>query len=178
MERMLYDFLKKPILPFFLLVLLLSLAHGASPKTLEPTPSTRHHFVLVHGSCHGEWSWYKLVRLLRSSGHEVMALDLAASGVDQRQASSLKSISDYFQPLMELMASLNSSQRVLLVGQSMGGLAISQAMERFPRKISVAVFVTATMPGPSLSVSISIMRDPFFSYWFRFSGSSMLRISI
>ncbi|XP_031383203.1 salicylic acid-binding protein 2-like [Punica granatum] len=107
-----------------------------------------------------------------------MALDLAASGVDQRQASSLKSISDYFQPLMELMASLNSSQRVLLVGQSMGGLAISQAMERFPRKISVAVFVTATMPGPSLSVSISIMRDPFFSYWFRFSGSSMLRISI
>ncbi|EXB63678.1 hypothetical protein L484_027021 [Morus notabilis] len=35
------------------------------------------HFVLVHGSCHGGWSWYKLVPLLKSAGHAVTALDLA-----------------------------------------------------------------------------------------------------
>ena len=52
------------------------------------------HFVLVHGSCHGGWSWYKLVPLLKSAGHNVTAIYLAGSGVDPRQVSNLTSISD------------------------------------------------------------------------------------
>ncbi|GLT49958.1 hypothetical protein SLA2020_234790 [Shorea laevis] len=27
------------------------------------------HFILVHGVCHGAWSWYKLKPLLESAGH-------------------------------------------------------------------------------------------------------------
>lgn len=129
----------------FLLILFFS-AKSDPPKTAK-------HFVLVHGSCHGGWSWYKLVPLLKSTGHAVTALDLAASGVDLRQPKDLRSISDYFGPLTELMEALPANERVVLVGHSLGGLAISQAMERFPAKISVAVFVTAQMPGPSLNIS-------------------------
>lgn len=51
------------------------------------------------------------------------------------------------------MAALPPDERVILVGHSLGGLAVSQAMERFPSKISVAVFVTALMPGPNLNIS-------------------------
>nr|GLL47382.1 polyneuridine-aldehyde esterase-like [Ipomoea trifida] len=51
------------------------------------------------------------------------------------------------------MAALPSTERVILVAHSLGGLAISKAMETFPQKISVAVFVTAIMPGPSLNIS-------------------------
>ncbi|KAI3704679.1 hypothetical protein L1987_74906 [Smallanthus sonchifolius] len=40
-----------------------------------------------------------------------------------------------------------SCDRVVLVGHSYGGLAISLAMERFPHIVSVAVFVTAYMPN-------------------------------
>ncbi|KAA8536157.1 hypothetical protein F0562_028635 [Nyssa sinensis] len=129
-------------------------ATGSEPPPLAAGNSGKH-FVLVHGSCHGAWSWYKLVALLRSSGHRVTALDLAASGIDRRQVKEIPSISDYFRPVRDFMASLplHERERVILVGHSFGGLAISQAMETFPEKISVAVFVTALMPGPTLNIS-------------------------
>nr|GMD90472.1 salicylic acid-binding protein 2-like [Ipomoea batatas] len=111
------------------------------------------HFVLVHGACHGAWSWYKVVAMLRSSGHNVTALDLGASGINPLQALQIPHQSDYFRPLMLFMAALPSTERVILVAHSLGGLAISKAMETFPQKISVAVFVTAIMPGPSLNIS-------------------------
>ncbi|KAK9988261.1 hypothetical protein SO802_028500 [Lithocarpus litseifolius] len=120
--------------------------------TKEP-PRTGKHFVLIHGSCLGAWSWYKLVTLLKSSGHNVTALDLAASGINPLQANDLQSSFDYFKPLRDFMEALPSHERVILVGHSLGGLAISQAMEYFPSKISVAVFVTALMPGPTLNIS-------------------------
>ncbi|CAK9186917.1 unnamed protein product [Ilex paraguariensis] len=88
-----------------------------------------------------------------SAGHNVTALDLAASGVDPKQVKDVPSISDYFQPLMDFLVSLPSHERVILVGHSLGGLAISHAMERFPEKIFVAVFVSALMPGPTLNIS-------------------------
>ncbi|XP_062018541.1 methyl jasmonate esterase 1-like [Rosa rugosa] len=141
-------------IPF--LTILLCLAN----KTLASSLSDKKHFVLVHGSCHGAWSWYKIVTLIRSSGHNVTALDLAASGVDPQQANDLQSISDYFKPLRDFMEALPQHERVILVGHSLGGLAISQAMERFPSKISVAVFVAALMPGPNLNIS-TLQQESF-----------------
>ncbi|KAL7194131.1 hypothetical protein ACSBR1_034531 [Camellia fascicularis] len=107
------------------------------------------HFVLVHGICHGAWCWYKLATLLRAAGHRVTAFDLGGYGVDPRRLNEMASISDYLQPLMEFMASLpiHDDEKVVLVGHNYGGLDISPAMERFPEKISVGVFITAYMPS-------------------------------
>ncbi|EOX91304.1 Methyl esterase 10, putative [Theobroma cacao] len=106
----------------------------------------KQHFVLVHGACHGAWCWYKLVSLLKTAGHQVTALDLGASGVDPRRLEESTCISDYLQPLMDFLASLPEPGKVILVGHSYAGLCISLAMERFPNKISVAVFIAAYMP--------------------------------
>ncbi|XP_057964839.1 methyl jasmonate esterase 1-like [Malania oleifera] len=144
------------------LLLSLQLNHNvarAAPYKPPPGPgpgrttTVTRHFVLVHGACLGAWSWYKLVPLLKSSGHNVTAVDLAASGIDPAQADDLRFMSAYFRPLMDFMAALPPRQRVILVSHSFGGLAISKAMERFPEKIAAAVFVTALMPGPSLNIS-------------------------
>ncbi len=35
-------------------------------------------FVLIHGACHGAWCWHKMIPLLVSRGHRVMAPDLPA----------------------------------------------------------------------------------------------------
>ncbi|XP_010263778.1 PREDICTED: methylesterase 10-like [Nelumbo nucifera] len=104
------------------------------------------HFVLVHGAGQGAWCWYKLAMLLKSGGHRVTALDLAASGVDPKQLNQVSSVFEYVQPLMDLMASLPPDERVILVGHSLGGIAISLAMESFSEKIAAGVFVTAIMP--------------------------------
>ncbi|TXG47776.1 hypothetical protein EZV62_027070 [Acer yangbiense] len=109
------------------------------------------HFVLVHGACHGAWCWYKVATLLKTAGHRITALDMAASGTHPSQLHDIPSMSDYFKPLMECMASLPPEERVILVGHSMGGYCISAAMESFPHKVSVAVFCTAFMPSPDLT---------------------------
>ena len=105
------------------------------------------HFVLVHGACHGSWCWYKLVTLLKQAGHRVTALDLGACGINPKQLNEIISIWDYVQPLMDFIASLPQGETVILVGHSYSGLCISLAMESFPEKISLAVFVTAYMPN-------------------------------
>ncbi|WMV12960.1 hypothetical protein MTR67_006345 [Solanum verrucosum] len=76
-------------------------------------------FVLVHTGGHGAWSWYKIAVLMKSSGHNVTALDLGASGNNPKQALDIPSFSDYLSPLMEFMASLPLDKNVVLVGHSL-----------------------------------------------------------
>ncbi|CAI0429525.1 unnamed protein product [Linum tenue] len=131
----------------------------------EKKQSRLHHFVLVHGACHGAWCWYKVVPLLKQAGYKVTALDLAASGIHPKQATKLGSVSDYLAPLMELMTSLTGGgkeEKVILVGHSMGGVGISAAMEKFAEKVAVAVFVTAFMPAPHPGVGYSLPREEGF----------------
>ncbi|KAF2295148.1 hypothetical protein GH714_031702 [Hevea brasiliensis] len=75
---------------------------------------TKKHFILVHGSCHGAWCWYKAVPLLKLAGHNVTALDLGSCGVNPKQLDEVSSIYDYVQPLMEVMASLPPDEKIFL----------------------------------------------------------------
>ncbi|KAL8117570.1 methyl jasmonate esterase 1-like [Apium graveolens] len=127
------------------------------------TEKREEHYVLVHGGCHGAWCWYKVATLLRSEGHKVTALDLAACGINSKQAQEVKSNLEYYEPLMEFMANLSADEKVILVGHSFGGQGLSLAMESFPEKISVAVFVAALMPGPDHSISQEMKKGLFES---------------
>ncbi|WOL16996.1 methylesterase 3-like [Canna indica] len=106
----------------------------------------KRHIILVHGACHGAWSWYKVATHLRSAGHRVTAPDLVASGVDERRFEDLRTFTEYTQPLLGILSSLPPGERVILVGHSLGGLSIAFAMDEFPEKIAAGVFVTALMP--------------------------------
>ncbi|KAG7582501.1 Alpha/Beta hydrolase fold [Arabidopsis suecica] len=133
-----------------ILVILISLYY-------RPISATQHglvHFVLVHGAGHGAWCWYKLIPILKSQGHNVTAVNLAASGIDLRRAETLRSVAEYIGPLMGLMESLGEDEKVILVAHSLGGLAISKAMEMFYKKVHMAIFVTALMPGPTFNFSL------------------------
>ncbi|KAI3665735.1 hypothetical protein L6452_44365 [Arctium lappa] len=105
------------------------------------------HFVLVHGACHGAWCWFKLKPLLESAGHRVSAFDLSASGTNTKLIQQVTSLSDYTLPLLEFMATtIPAEEKVVLVGHSLGGMNIALAMEKFPEKVAIAVFLTAFMP--------------------------------
>ncbi|KAG9440752.1 hypothetical protein H6P81_020917 [Aristolochia fimbriata] len=123
--------------------------------------SRRKHFVLVHGVCAGGWCWFKLVALLRSEGHRVTAIDMAASGSRRESISDVRNFRDYSKPLMDLLESdLHEGETVILVGHSLGGLNLPFAMESFPEKISAAVFVTGLMPDCSAPPS-SVLNQLF-----------------
>lgn len=125
------------------------------------------HFVLVHGACHGAWCWYKLVRLLRRLGHRVTALDLGGCGVNPGPLCEIATIDDYVKPLMDFMRSIDpkhDDEKVILVGHSFGGIAISLAMENFPEKILVALFVSAYMPNCS-SPPLTILQEVSNSFF-------------
>ncbi|XP_027061065.1 polyneuridine-aldehyde esterase [Coffea arabica] len=104
------------------------------------------HFVLVHGACHGAWCWYKLKPLLESAGQRVTAIDLSASGINPKRLEEVYTLEDYSSPLLELIASIPPNEKVVLVGHSYGGMNLALAMENYPEKISVAIFVTALVP--------------------------------
>lgn len=108
--------------------------------------NSQKHFVLVHGAGHGAWCWYKIKPRLESAGHKVTALDNAGSGIDTKSIEDFHSLEEYSEPLLQFIGSLAPQEKVILVGHSLGGMNLSVAMEKFPEKISAAVFLTAFLP--------------------------------
>ncbi|KAD7117817.1 hypothetical protein E3N88_05085 [Mikania micrantha] len=110
------------------------------------TGDQQTHFVLVHGACHGAWCWFKLKPLLEAAGHRVSAFDLSASGINTKTIQQVATLSEYSKPLLEFMTTIPPEEKVVLVGHSLGGMNVSLAMEKFPEKVAVGVFLTAFMP--------------------------------
>ncbi|XP_013746970.2 methylesterase 7 [Brassica napus] len=102
-------------------------------------------FVLVHGLCHGAWSWYKVKPILEAAGHTVTAVNLAASGINTTRLEEIQTLEDYCKPLLDVLSSADED-KVVLVAHSMGGISAAFATDIFPHKISAIVFVTSFMP--------------------------------
>jgi pimeloyl-ACP methyl ester carboxylesterase len=127
---------------------------GGEKKKSKKMESRKQHFILVHGAWHGAWCWYKVATLLKSAGHDVTALDMAACGVHAKRITEVESFVEYSEPLLQVLESVPDDERVILVGHSFGGLSLALAMERFPQKISVAVFASAALPRVGSPLSI------------------------
>ncbi|GJU24608.1 salicylic acid-binding protein 2-like protein [Tanacetum coccineum] len=92
-------------------------------------------------------------------GHRVSAFDLLASGTNTKVIQQVHTLSDYTMPLLEFMATLLPEEKVVLVGHSFGGMSISLAMEKFPEKISLAIFLSAYMPDYVHKASFVLNKD-------------------
>ncbi|KHN00594.1 Polyneuridine-aldehyde esterase [Glycine soja] len=106
----------------------------------------RKHYVLVHGACHGAWCWYKLKPRLESEGHKVTVLNHAASGINMKKIEDVGTFSEYTEPLLQLLDTIPSNEKVVLVSHSLGGMSIAIAMEKFQEKVAVGVFLAAFAP--------------------------------
>lgn len=104
-------------------------------------------FVLIHGLCHGAWTWYKVKPQLEAAGHCVTAVDLASSGINMTRLEEIQTLEDYCKPLLEFLSSLCSDEeKVILVAHSMGGISAALAADIFPCKVAAIVFLTSFMP--------------------------------
>jgi pimeloyl-ACP methyl ester carboxylesterase len=70
--------------------------------------------MLVHGLAHGSWCWSRTKADLTDRGHEVVAVDLPLTGLDDDAAAVRGALDDW-------------GQNAVLVGHSYAGLVISKA---------------------------------------------------
>ena len=132
------------------------------------------HFVLVHGACHGAWSWYKIKPLLEAAGHRVTPLDMAASGMDSRVIQNVHSMEEYSEPLLKYLDGLPPNEKVILVGHSLGGFNLAVAMEKYSDKIAVAVFLAAFVPDTQHKPSYVLSQVPLFYFLSKFFSFVLL----
>jgi len=97
-------------------------------------------FVLIHGSWHGAWCWYKIVPRLQAAGHKAVAPDLPAHGRDWREHKHV-ALDTYVDRICEILDA--QGEPVILVAHSRGGMTVSQAAEERPDKISKLVYLAA-----------------------------------
>ncbi|HEU5350086.1 MAG TPA: alpha/beta fold hydrolase [Terracidiphilus sp.] len=106
-------------------------------------------YLLIHGAWHGGWCWRKVVPLLEAKGHTVVAPDLPGHGDDTTPAATvtLKSYADRICQIVSAQA-----EPVILLGHSMGGVAITQAAEDCPAHVRALAYLCAFLPrnGDSL----------------------------
>jgi pimeloyl-ACP methyl ester carboxylesterase len=105
-------------------------------------------FVLIHGAFHGGWCWDRVKPLLEAKGHTVIAPDLPSHGDDPARPEDV-TLDDYVSRVGSVLQS--TSEPVVLVGHSLGGVTITQSGENYAERISKLVYLTAAIPGDGQS---------------------------
>lgn len=130
-------------------------------------------YVLIHGAWHGAWAWDHVRPILEAAGHRVVAPDLPGLGDDTTPLPqvTLKAYAD-----VVAAAIAAAGEPVVLVGHSMGGLAITQAAELDPRGIARLVYVCAFMIRDGETLLQHALNDPGTDVprFFRFSDDQSI----
>ncbi len=117
-------------------------------------------FVLVHGAWHGAWCWEEVVPLLESRGtDQVIALDLPGHGEDNTE-SKYVTLASYGEAICEVLSEIDEDKEVILVGHSLGGMAISAAAEGCSNRIDRLVYLAAFLPRDGESLLAIDGRNP------------------
>ena len=105
-------------------------------------------FALVHGSWHDAWCWHRVTPHLEHAGHDVVAMDLP---IDDTSAT----FDDYADVVC---TSLEGCGDVVLVGHSLGSLAIPLVAARRP--VRHLVYLCAYAPDIGRSLADQLASDP------------------
>jgi pimeloyl-ACP methyl ester carboxylesterase len=129
---------------------LVSACGGASAATEASTtspvaqsfPTQRETIVLLHGSWHGSWCWYKVRPLLLAAGYDTLTPTL--TGLAERSgygslSVGLRSHANEVARFLEI----NNLSNVVLVGHSYSGLILSEVAETMSSRIKRLVYLDA-----------------------------------
>jgi len=111
--------------------------------TTDETADPMSTYILIHGAMHGAWCWERVIPLLQSSGHAVIAPDLPGHGADRTPRAAV-TLAHYVACVSELLEA--AAEPVVLVGHSMGGMVVSAALDAWPAKVRHLVYISAVVP--------------------------------
>lgn len=106
--------------------------------------------LLVHGSCHGAWCWDLLIPELIARDVTARALDLPGHGQDRTPPGEV-TLDLYAEAVVSTMRDMGG--KVVLLGHSAGGYAISAAATRAPQMVEKLIFLCAYLPKSGMSLS-------------------------
>jgi Predicted hydrolases or acyltransferases (alpha/beta hydrolase superfamily) len=110
--------------------------------------------VLVHGAWHDASCWQLLSSELTARGHAVVAVDLPSEQPGLGAEA-------YAEAVEAAVAPLRPSERLVLVGHSLGGLTVPVVAQRLgPGRVAAMVLVGALMPQPGRSFDDQARDDP------------------
>ena len=112
-------------------------------------------FLLIHGSWHGAWCWYKITPRLRIEGHEAHAIDLPGRG-NVKKRPQLVGLSSL---VKSAAAFLPEGQKTVIVAHSRYGIVASQLAELFPDRIERVIYLASFMLPPGRSVAAYFRTD-------------------
>lgn len=98
--------------------------------------------LLVHGTCHGAWSFDRLVPELKQRDIAARAIDLPG------RDGTPTSLDDYAQAILAAAA-----PDTILVGHSAGGYAITAAAEAAPDRFRGLIYLCAYLPAAGQSLA-------------------------
>jgi pimeloyl-ACP methyl ester carboxylesterase len=105
-------------------------------------------FLLVHGAFSGKWYWEPLIPELEKRGHAVEAIDLPGHGEDRTPIEDV-TLEAYAQRIAQ---AVRAGPPAVLVGHSMGGIAVTQAAAKARDYVDRLVYITAFLPRDGQSL--------------------------
>lgn len=100
-------------------------------------------YVLIHGSWHGAWCWYKVATRLEAAGHRAIVPDMPGHGRD-RLPPGVVTAQDNIDTILRILDA--TPEPVVLVVHSRNGMIAAQAAEARPEKLEAVVFLASLLP--------------------------------
>src|ERR1700720_4788212 len=92
--------------------------------------------LLVHGSWHGAWCWYKITARLKAAGQTAIVPDMPGHGRDWTPAGQA-TMGDYVDTITRILDA--TAEPVVLVVHSRNGIVAVQAAEARSQKVRTLV---------------------------------------
>jgi pimeloyl-ACP methyl ester carboxylesterase len=127
-------------------------------------------YLLIHGSWHGAWCWYKITARLEAAGHKVIVPDLPGHGRDWTPPGQL-TMQDFVDTITRILDA--QPDPVVLVVHSRNGIVATQAAEARPDKIRTLVYLAAYLPPVGDVLPLAQSKDG----WARNSESLSLPVT-
>src|SRR5262245_62179819 len=102
-------------------------------------------FVLVPGAWLGGWCWRDVAPLLRSAGHDVIAITLTGIAERAHLLTPAVGLGTHVEDVVSALV-YGDLRDVFLVGHSYGGVVVTAAAARVPERLRGLVYLDASVP--------------------------------
>lgn len=118
----------------------------------EPERPPKATLLLIHGLGSSSSFYATITPHLAASSYRCISIDTYGSGLSKLSSSHPENtITSIAEDAIDILDALNVSDKVIVVGHSMGGIVASQIAAAFPDRIKAVVLLGPVHPQPKIA---------------------------